>query len=206
MGENAPAAESMVGFGPKQAWLAIRDGDPGAVIAALGARDLGPASWRAGIDLAYVTDDRIALTPLLPGACGGRWLLVPGRWLLGPRTPADVAELSTRLRTEVQFFATHRVIEFHRWERAVDGRLVRAFEYHGDSGEVRRWVGDPDETELAIGLLNDPDGPDGPDDPDDLVVGEADVMRMAAAWSIDPRSLDGRTAHAALRVAAAPGT
>ena len=50
----------MVGFGYKQAWLAVRDGDPDAVIAALGLRDLGPVSWRVGADLAHLNQDRLA--------------------------------------------------------------------------------------------------------------------------------------------------
>src|SRR5688500_5430864 len=91
--------ETMVGFGFKQAWLAVRDGRAEPVMAALGLRDLGPVSWRSGIDLAYLTDDRVVLTPPLPGADGAAWLLVAGRWLTikGP----DVVELSARLGTEV---------------------------------------------------------------------------------------------------------
>ena len=142
----------MVGFGYKQAWLAVRDGDPAAVIAALGLRDLGTVSWRVGGDLAYLTQDRLVLTPLLPGARGGRWLLVAGRWLLLNAGKVDIAALSATLDTEVQFFATYRVIELHRWERAIGGRTVRAFEYIGERGEVTDWRGDPDPVETAIGL------------------------------------------------------
>jgi hypothetical protein len=49
----------MVGFGPKQAWLAVRDGDAAAAAAAFALRDLGTVSWRSGIDLASLTDDRM---------------------------------------------------------------------------------------------------------------------------------------------------
>ena len=113
--------EAMVGFGFKQAWLAVRDGSAEAVTAALGLRDLGPVPWRHGIDLAYLTDDRVALTPPLPGTGGTQWLLVTGRWLATPQSPVDTAALSEALGTEIQFFLTHRVVELHRWERAVDG-------------------------------------------------------------------------------------
>jgi len=37
----------------------------------------------------------------------------------------------------------------------------------------------------------------------DVLVGETDVMRVAAAWSVDPTALDGRPASGPLRVAAA---
>ncbi|MGC9669448.1 hypothetical protein ACNTMW_23195 [Planosporangium sp. 12N6] len=188
--------ETMVGFGPKQAWLAVRDGDPAAVAAALGLRDLGPASWRNGIDLAYLTDDRLVLTPPLPGAAQARWLLVAGRWLLRTAGTLDVAALSATLGTEVQFFATYRVSELHRWQRAVDGVLVRSFEYVGETGEVTEWRGAPDDTEVTIGL------PAVPDEDADILVSEDDVMRLARAWSVDPTALDGQPAPGPLRAAA----
>jgi hypothetical protein len=191
-------ADTMVGFGYKQAWLAVRDGDQAAVVAALDLRDLGTVSWRDGIDLAYLTDDRLALTPPLPGARGARWLLVTGRWLLRPASAVDIAELSATLGTEVQFFATYRVAEAHRWQRAVDGVLVRAFGYVGETGEVTDWWGEPDEAEVAIGL---PAGDS--DEGADILVSEEDVMRLAEAWSVDPTALDGRPAFGPLRAAAA---
>jgi len=185
----------MVGFGAKQAWLAVRDGDPGAVIAALGLRDLGPVPWRDGIDRAYLADDRLVLTPLLPGASGTRWLLAVGRWLLLTDAAVDVAKLSAALGTEVQFFATHRVGELHRWQRAVDGVLVRAFGYRGEVGEVTEWLGAPDEAEAAIGLSRVRA------DEADVIVSEADVMRVAHAWSVNPSTLDARPAPGRLTIA-----
>lgn len=188
----------MVGFGSKQAWLAVRDGQPDAVAAALGLRELGPVSWRAGVDLAYFTDDRLVLTPVLPDDRGQHWLLVTGRWLLRGDAVVDVADLSARLGTEVQFFATHRVAELHRWERAVAGTLVRAFTYLGETGEVTEWLGDPDPAETALGL------PARPDDQADILLSEADVMRLARQWSVDPTTLDGVPAPGPLHAAAAP--
>ncbi len=189
------AVEPMVGFGPKQAWLAIRDGDVELVSAVLGLRDLGPVSWRAGIDLAYLTDDRVVLTPPIPGADQASWLLAVGRWLT--RSPSTV-ELSDILGTEVQYFATDRVVELHRWQRAREGELVRSFAYLGETGEITDWRGEPDETERAVGLTP------GIDDETDVLVGETDVMRIAAAWSVSPIDLDGRPAPGPLRAAAAP--
>jgi hypothetical protein len=190
-------SEKMVGFGYKQAWLAIREGEPTGVLTALGLRDLGPASWRDGVDLAYLTDDRLVLTPLLPGARDSNWLLVAGRWLLRGNT-GDIAELSGRLGSEVQLFTTYRVSEIHGWQRAVDGVTARAFGYVGEIGEVVAWRGDPDVAERSVGL------PASLDDETDVLVSEEDVLRVAAAWSLDPTMLDGRPAPGPLRVAAAP--
>jgi len=192
------SGEVMVGFGHKQAWLAVRDAGADDVFAAMGLRDRGAVSWRAGVDRSYVTDDYLVATPPFTGERGGRWTLVAGRWLLLNESHVDVVKLSVALSTEVQFFATYRVAELHRWERAVDGIAVRAFRYIGEIGAVTDWRGDPDGTELAIGL------PPSLDDDPDVLVSERDVMRVAGAWGVDPTTLDGRPAPAPLR-AAAPG-
>ena len=201
-GEPGPAqsGEPMVGFGAKQAWLAIRDVDADMVSAVLGLSDLGPVSWRAGVDLSYLTDDRVVLTPPLPGAGEADWLLVAGRWLVQTSSIVDIVTLSDLLATEVQYFATHRVVELHRWQRAHEGELLRSFAYLGETGEVTDWRGEPDEVERAIGLpamLDD-------DDDTDILVGEADVMRVAAAWSLSPVGLDGLPSPGPLRAAAVP--
>jgi len=183
----------MVGFGRKQTWLAVRDGDPAAVRAVLGLRDLGPVAWRAGIDLAYLTDDRVVLTPPL----GASWLLLTGQWLWRAADAFPVARLSAELGTEVHRYGSYRVGERHEWDRAVDGRLVRSFAYVGETGELVRWIGEPDPAERDLGLPAQP-----PDDDADLIVGESDVMRLAGRWSVDPTALEGQPAPGPLRVAA----
>jgi hypothetical protein len=182
----------MVGFGYKQAWLAVRDGDPDKVLGALGGHGLGPLSWRVGVDRAYTNDDLVVATPPLPGAGPAVWILVCGRYFLVNEQWVDAGELSAAIGAEVQFFATYRVSELHRWARAVDGRTVRSFRYLGETGEVTDWHGEPDRTELQIGL------PPRHDPEIDVLVDESDVMRLAAAWSVDPTSLQGRPAPAPL--------
>ena len=184
----------MAGFGGKQAWLAVAGGEPGAVLAALGLRDLGPVPWRDGLDLAHLTDDRVVVTPPLPGARDTGWVLAAGRRLM-TRGP-DVVALSAALGTEVQFFATHRVTELHRWQRAVNGELVRTFGYVGQTGEVTSWSGEPDPAERDAGL------PGVLDEDATVLVAERDVFRVAGAWSIDPTTLTG-LAPGPLRIGAA---
>src|SRR3954471_21698860 len=173
--------DAMVGFGGKQAWLAARDTGAAEFIDALGLRDLGEVPWRVGIDLAYLTDDRVVFTPPLAGAGDTTWTLAVGRFFLRPDVAVDVADLSGRLGTEVQLFASHRVTELHRWQRADRGELIRAFGYVGQL--VTTWHGEPDAAELAAGL------PLKLDEESDVLVSEHDVMRVAHAWSVDPTDL-----------------
>src|SRR5258707_13778354 len=107
-----------MGFGTKMAWLAIRHDDPHAVEKALGLQDLGVVDARPGLDLAHFTDDRVVVA-VVPG-----WVLVAGRWLFGFY---GTAALSVTLGTEGQYFATHRGLLAHRWERAVDADLLDVF-------------------------------------------------------------------------------
>lgn len=196
------SAEMMAGFGYKQAWLAVRETAPEVVIAALGLRDLGEVSWRDGVDVAYLTDDRLLVTPPLTGASNHRWTLVAGRWLFNRKSGVDIIMLSAELATEVQLFSSYRVNELHQWRRAVDGDLVRSFAYLGETGEVTDWRGEPDAGELATGIpveLVETDDEDG----SGLLVNEGDVMRVAAAWSVDPTALGDQPASGRPRVAAA---
>ncbi|MFC7279016.1 hypothetical protein ACFQS1_34050 [Paractinoplanes rhizophilus] len=186
----------MVGFGGKQAWLAVAGAEPVAVLEALGLRDLGPVPWREGIDLAHLTDDRVAVTPPLPGARDTAWVLATGRRLLLQPAAVDVIGLSAALGTEVQSFATHRVTELHRWQRASRGELIRAFGYVGQTGEVTSWHGEPGPAERDAGL------PARLDEDTVVLVGEKDVLRVADAWSIDPTTLTGRPAPGPLRLGA----
>jgi hypothetical protein len=190
------AAEPMVGFGGKQAWLAVKDGEPDLLAALLGLSDLGTVSWRIGIDLAYFTDDRLVLTPPLPGAGTEPWLLAVGRWLTRPESTVDIESLSESLDTEVQYFATNRSSQRHRWCRARHGVLLRSFDFLAAEGEIVDWRGDPDETEIAVGL------PTSVDSDADVLVDEFGVLRVAGAWSIDPTTLEGRPSPGPLRAAA----
>ena len=194
------AQEVMVGFGYKTGWLTVRDGDADAVLAELGAQSVGPIAWRDGIRQAYDREDSLLVTPPLDG-----WRLVAGWWIAAHYERLDTAALSRALGGEVQLFVTHRVVELHHWERALAGEVVRSFEYLGEKGEVTRWVGAPDEVERAIGLPASFVLDRAPDEEDyDVIVDERDVMRVAAAWSVDPSSLDGRPAPGPLTVARGP--
>lgn len=195
----------MVGFGYKTGWLAIRDGSLPDVLETLGGRVVGAAAWDEGVNRASGEADIVVATPPLTGADGGEWLIVAGRWVASGHGTADVTALSAALGCEVQRFVTHRVVDLHSWERAIGGSSVRAFEYVGESGEVTRWHGDPDEVELAVGLPATYDvergsGPEGRW----FDVDEDDVMRVAAAWSLDPTTLEGQPATVPLTIAQVP--
>ena len=169
-------AETGVGFGYKLQWLAVRHRGAEAVTPALGLDQFTPATWRDAVEAAYA--GRWLLTPPLDG-----WTLAASARVPAPeddRFPAWLAGLS-RLLGEVQYFGTHRVVEYHGWGRARDGVVERAYAWLGERGETLFDAGPPTTDERAA--LAETDEGDEPD-------GET-VLALAGRWSVDPRSLGG---------------
>jgi hypothetical protein len=63
----------------------------------------------------------------------------PPAWRLPASAPfrggSRAADLARRLKTEVQYFSTHRIVEAHAWGRAHPEGLGRAYVFVGESGE-----------------------------------------------------------------------
>lgn len=172
---------SPVAFGYKMAWLAIRTDDPMSVVEALGLEDMDASPWPEAIEGVYARDamaDRPAfVTPTLDG-----WILVVSPGLFDEVSDADPERLATYVSetarlcgTEVQLFATHRVVEGHAWARADPEGIGRAFYYLGEIGEQLVDEGEPTPIERSRDLA-----------PPD----EETVMAVAGAWSVDPTRLE----------------
>jgi len=164
--DTRPQGPTGASFGYKLAWLAIRGRDTASVAEALGLARHEPATWEDGVDRASDGASVFVSPPT-----GGWVFALHAPWL---DEPPDLAELSARLETEVQYFATHRVPEAHAWARAADGRVLRTFRSVGETGETAA-TGVPTSVERRLGDDEPPD--------------EQTVMEVAAAWSVDPRTL-----------------
>jgi hypothetical protein len=177
--EQAVEPDSPVPFGYKCAWLAIKTEDPQAVTEALGLQNVRKSEWEKGVTAAY--GGEVFVTPPIK-----RWVLAASFSLpeIVDKTRPD--QLSPLVKTlgkkfvEVQYFGTHRVVEYHGWLRATKGEIVRRYAYLGERGETLCDEGKRTEEETKLGLIyNDSKFPN-----------EQHVMELAAAWSIDPSSLD----------------
>ena len=163
-----PPDSQPASFGPKTGWIAVRGVPAAAAVAALGLRDVRPASWDDGIEGAY--QEGVFVGPPVDG-----WVLAAGSGIL--TNQVDPAELSQRPGSQVQLFRTHRVTECHEWYLADGGELIRAVRHLGETGEFQQ-SGNPTDAERSLPL----DGPD-------VIISEDDVFAIAGAWSLDPTTL-----------------
>ncbi|MBL8749305.1 MAG: hypothetical protein JNK78_09095 [Planctomycetes bacterium] len=167
-------------------WLAVRTNDTERVVAALGLRTVLPANWRAG--LAEAATAGVFVTPPVRG-----FVFATGADLgaaLGPHVHTLPALLERLAATfpELAWFRADAANDRHGWALVRRGAVERVYAYDGDDGHVA-WHGEPTEAERELGCFVD--------DPRDLSDDEvkwwpdaALVAEVAAAWSLDPRSID----------------
>ncbi|MBX3464300.1 MAG: hypothetical protein KF830_14105, partial [Planctomycetes bacterium] len=161
--------------------------DAAAVVRALGLRTVLPANWSAG--LAGVRHAGVFVTPPVGG-----FVLAVGADLRGAGADlaAFVPPLLERLAAafgRAAWFLTDAAAEHHGWALAADGALVRGYAHDGVAGELF-WHGEVTAAERRLGcFLADPR--DRSEEAGAWWPDERIVCDLAAAWSVDPRRLDG---------------
>ena len=181
-GNNAPpkangfVPDKPVPFGYKCSWLCIKASSPEEVIAKMGLKNPRICNWNDGI---YGNHNGVFVSPVLDGCV----LVVNWGWDILDTDPARLDEPAKKF-TELQFFCTHRVSEYHAWVKYVGGEMIRGYGWCGDIGEVLLNKGGitPEEEELGLDNLLPDSGADWDsyEFPD-----EENVLEIAAAWGID---------------------
>lgn len=174
--QAAVVPDKPVPFGYKNSWLCVKANSPEEVIEKVGLKNPRASTWKDGV---YGKHRGVFVTPALDG-----FVLVVG-WEgdILDTAPARLDELAKKF-SELHFFSTHRVSEYHVWVKYVGGEMIRGYGFCGGNGEVMLNKGavTPEETELGLSNLipdNDADW-DGYDFAD-----EQNVLDIAAAWGID---------------------
>jgi len=170
-------------------WLAVRSRNPQCIQAALGVQHARACSWSDA--LATPFEPRLFISPPVNG-----WIVVMGCDLPDPADDVDecykfLAQLSQRLG-EVQFFVRNRAVSHHGWVRMDASKVLRAYVWAGET----LWNQGPmteAERELKMRCLTYAENTE--------VLGYASrellsqntdrVVRLAAAWSLDPTSVEG---------------
>jgi hypothetical protein len=171
-------------------WLAIRSGNPYVVQAALGLHKPTPCSWEEGLSAA--TEQKLFISPSVNG-----WVLVFGSSLPDPADDVDkcfkfVLDVTRKLG-QVQFFSYNRVVSYHSWVQADQGRILRAYAWAGKT----LWnQGTPTRAESDLGLTCYDYSEGAPRQTfaqsDPVAINTDRVPLLAARWSLDPAAIDSR--------------
>ncbi|HZR62814.1 MAG TPA: hypothetical protein VFA80_17860 [Xanthobacteraceae bacterium] len=191
-------------FGFKVSWFAVKALDPISVLDAFELGERTPANWASGLEAAYGQSHRddpwMFISPPVSG-----WVLVVSSSFVYPtiETHHDIGMrfdlLFSRLMKQfddIQFFGSHRVVDFVAWARALKGKPIRIFAWSGSEGAVLANVGEqtPEEAQLGFPDLSNLS----PSDAGDRVfeiAGQQDAEESALVSS----GLSGSEARARIR-------
>ncbi len=173
-------------IGYKTGWMCIKSASPEEVISRLGLKNAVPANWQSGL---ADQCSRVFVSPVVHG-----YVLVTGYDVFfGGDAESELAVLDEIAQKfhEVQCFETHRIVDFHTWAKYVNGSLVRAYGWLGESGVVFLNKGEITPEEIQLGfdkfIQSDDDDWESVGFPD-----EESVMQIAAVWGVDPFFSDGK--------------
>ena len=149
------------GFGFKVLWFALKAFGPAAVVEALELREATPANWESGLAAVYASESNDAWVFVSPPIAG--WTLAVSCFWPYPTTQShdDAGRkfdaLFSRLMKrfdDVQFYGSHRVVDFVTWARGVNGEAMRIFAWTGCEGVVLENIGERTSEEAKLGLAN----------------------------------------------------
>lgn len=147
-------------FGYKVLWFAIKAADPVSVLNALELREATPSNWVSGLAAAYGDPQSSDIWAFVSPPISG-WVLVVSSSLVYPtiETHHDIGRrfdvLFSRLMErfeDVQFFGSHRVVDFVAWARALKGKPTRIFAWSGSEGTVLANIGEQTAEEAKLGF------------------------------------------------------
>ena len=166
-------------FGYKTVWYAIKDETPQSVIEKLSLNVICESNWQSG--LAYVRfTDNVFVSPVVDG-----FVLVIDLIGVSKDAENEMAKKHARFFNEFFYFGSHRIVDYSGWAKFVNGKLIRAYSYIGERGEVSWNEGNITNEELELGFDKFPVSTDSIDD-DTVYPEEDDVIDIARLWSIDP--------------------
>jgi len=178
-----------IGFGYKNKWLAIKSNSKEKVADFLKLKDIKESNWEDGVKFGY--NKGVFVTPEING-----WILALG---------VDISDLETQETKEFlvkaskefqecQIFLTNRIVEYHFWGLARNGKIERLYSYLGETQENTIIEGEPTTIEKKYNLVNsfsDETKKDGYWKKEDIeFVNEITVMAIAESWSVNPTKIE----------------
>lgn len=176
-----------LGFGYKNKWMAIKSNSKEKVADFFKFKNIQECNWANGVKFGY---DGIFITPEING-----WILILGIDVFDLET-SNTKELLKKVSTEFgecQLFLTHRIVEYHFWGLARNGKIERLYSYLGDSESNLIIEGIPTEIKKKYNFVNtflEEAKNDTYWERDDIdFPNENIVMEIAEVWSINPTKI-----------------
>jgi len=169
-------------FGYKVCWYAIKNETPHSVIEKLNLKVVRASNWEDGINYIYDSRDFIFVSPQVEG-----YILVIN---VRPDNEHDIVKGHALLFEELQYFGTHRVVEYNAWAKFADGKIIRSYCYIGDRGEITWCEGHATDEEISLGFDKFPSSTDeilSEDFDHENTPNEEDVLNIAKSWGVDTR-------------------
>jgi hypothetical protein len=200
-------AERPCSFGFRMAWVAVRTRDTARLINVLGLSPVRASGWSGGVAAVYADKDGLARVFVTPPVEG--WSFIVSLGLPLPMGDAYVDKASRLIEClseafgPVGYFVSFPALDFYGWAWAQEGRIRRAFAVGREGAVWNRGAVTIDERLIAPAFFSLSEvGQDktaaGVTMPGQAVgaaghpFAEADVLRLARAWSVDPSAFDGR--------------
>ena len=108
-----------------------------AVVKHLHLTNIRKANWHTGLHAAYSSQHDVFVSPPVQG-----WTFVVGCAFPDIGRGKSPHEFTRYLQNigahfeDVQYFGTHRVVEYQAWARVKNGQLIRGYAYLGEQGET----------------------------------------------------------------------
>jgi len=185
---NDYSSERASVFRRPDCWLAVKSHSLIAVQAALGLHNPKPCSWIEGL----ADEERLFIAPPVKG-----WILVLGSGLPDPSEDVDacfrfVVDISRKLG-HVQFFSASRILHYHAWVKADNGRVLRAYAWAGQT-LWKQGAQTRAEKDLDLKCFDYAEAAESTSfgRPDVIAANADKVPLLAARWSLDPARIEAR--------------
>lgn len=178
--DNNLEIDNAIDFGYKMQWFAVKTNDQKKIAEIIKLKKVSKSNWENGIKGAY--QNSVFITPQI-----NDWIIVCGHGIPSGKEKQLLVDLSKEFG-EVQFFATHRVSDYHSWMKAINGTIERSFTYSDEYDNGYAAQGNPTRIEKENGLTKEIENDSEYID----FIDEEFLMKIAKNWSIDPTQLSQR--------------
>ena len=173
-----------VPFGYKTAWYAIKEESSLSVIEKLNLNIISEVNWKSGIEQTYYSDD-VFVSPVVNG-----YILIINLIGMSENENHERVKEHGKVLPELQYFSSHRVVDYYAWAKFTGGKLLRFYSYLGGEGTLTQEGSITNEEEmLGFNIFPQCDDFDSWSDKDwDNAVfpDEESVIKIAKLWGIDP--------------------